>query len=95
MSLPVWIRQGDEERWVRHSDGNLPLRAYNTDVSLVFPKGLKEGDHIISVNGHNVTTEREFIDQLFANQDHKQPVPIAACSDRPCNKTETWRSVRP
>src|SRR6266536_4165479 len=46
MSFPLWVRQGDEGTWVRHTVGNLPLRAYNTDVSLVFPKGLKEGDQI-------------------------------------------------
>jgi hypothetical protein len=46
VSVPVWVRQGDEETWVRHPDGNLPLKAYNTDVSLVLPKGLKEGDQI-------------------------------------------------
>jgi hypothetical protein len=45
-SFPVWVRQGDEETWVRHTDGNLRLKAYNTDVSLVLPSGLKEGDQI-------------------------------------------------
>lgn len=45
-SIPLWIRQGDEEAWVRHPDGDVRLRAYNTDVSLVLPKGLKEGDQI-------------------------------------------------
>jgi len=46
VSVPVWIRHAEEETWVRHSDGDLPLKAYNTDVSLVLPKGLKEGDQI-------------------------------------------------
>ena len=45
-SIPLWILQGDEELWVRHPDGALRLKAYNTDVSLVLPKGLKEGDQI-------------------------------------------------
>jgi len=45
-SIPMWVLQGDEGIWVRHTEGNLRLRAYNTDVSLVLPKGLKEGDQI-------------------------------------------------
>jgi hypothetical protein len=45
-SVPVWVLQGDEGTWVRHPDGNLRLKAYNTDVSLVLPEGLKEGDQI-------------------------------------------------
>ena len=45
-SIPLWILQGDEGIWVRHPDGNVRLRAYNTDVSLVLPKGLKDGDQI-------------------------------------------------
>jgi hypothetical protein len=46
MSFPLWILPGGEETWVRHPDGNLPLKAYNTIVSLVLPTGLKEGDQI-------------------------------------------------
>jgi hypothetical protein len=45
-SIPLWVLQGNEEIWVRHPDGNLRLKAYNTDVSLVLPTGLKEGDQI-------------------------------------------------
>ena len=45
-SIPLWILQGDEETWVRHPDGDVRLRAYNTDISLVLPKGLKDGDQI-------------------------------------------------
>jgi hypothetical protein len=44
--IPLWILQGEEATWVRHPDGSVRLRAYNTDVSLVFPKGLKDGDRI-------------------------------------------------
>jgi hypothetical protein len=32
--------------WIRHPDENVRLKAYNTDVSLVLPKGLKDGDQI-------------------------------------------------
>jgi hypothetical protein len=46
MSFPLWVLHGDEETWGRHPDANLRLKAYNTEVSLVLPKGLKEGDQI-------------------------------------------------
>jgi hypothetical protein len=45
-SIPLWVLQGDDETWVRHPGGDLRLKAYNTDVSLVLPTGLKEGDQI-------------------------------------------------
>jgi hypothetical protein len=45
-SIPLWVRQDDAGDWVRHPERNLRLRAYNTDVSLVLPRGLKEGDQI-------------------------------------------------
>ena len=45
-SIPLWVLQGDDETWVRHPDGSLRLKAYNTDVSLILPKDLKEGDQI-------------------------------------------------
>jgi hypothetical protein len=45
-SIPLWVRQDDAGTWVRHTEQNLRLRAYNTDVSLVLPKGLRDGDQI-------------------------------------------------
>lgn len=45
-SIPVWFLQGGEATWARHPEGDVRLRAYNTDVSLVLPKGLKDGDQI-------------------------------------------------
>ena len=45
-SIPLWVLEGDGGTWVRHPDGDVRLRAYNTDVSLVLPKGLKEGDRV-------------------------------------------------
>jgi len=45
-SIPLWILRGDEGIWVRHPDEHVRLRAYNTDVSLVLPNGLKDGDQI-------------------------------------------------
>ena len=45
-SIPLWLLEGEKGIWVRHSDENVRLRAYNTDVSLVLPKDLKDGDQI-------------------------------------------------
>jgi len=69
------LRSGDLGLWMRRATGGMAVSDVSNQ-SVMAKAGLKEGDHIISVNGHNVTTEREFIDQLFANQDHKQPVPV-------------------
>ena len=44
--IPLWFLQGDEGIWVRHPDKNVRLRAYNTDVSLILPKDLKDGEQI-------------------------------------------------
>jgi hypothetical protein len=46
VSVPLWVLQGDGGTWVRHPEGNVRLRAYNTDVSLVLPEGLNDGDQI-------------------------------------------------
>jgi hypothetical protein len=35
-----------DETWVLHKGGTLPLKAYNTDVSLVLPNDLREGDRV-------------------------------------------------
>ncbi len=50
-SIPLWLWDAQGENWVRHAGGNLLLRAYNTDVSLVLPKDLEEGDQIRLGNG--------------------------------------------
>jgi hypothetical protein len=46
LSFPLWVLRGDEGTWARHPDQTLRLKAYNTEVSLVLPKDLKEGDQI-------------------------------------------------
>src|SRR5215210_7923590 len=46
ISFPLWVVQAPGDTWVLHQDGKVPLKAYNTDVSFVFPKSLKEGDQI-------------------------------------------------
>jgi len=71
------IRSGDLGLWLRRaaSGGGLTV----SDVSnrgAISQTGLKEGDEIISVNGQPVSSEREFVDQLFANQGSNQPVQV-------------------
>src|SRR5215212_8583324 len=46
MAFPLWVLRGEKGTWARHPDQTLRLKAYNTDVSLVLPKDLKEGDQI-------------------------------------------------
>ena len=61
------IRSGDLGLFVRRMTNGLTV----TDVAsngAISQSGLKEGDEIVSINGHAVTTEREFVDQLFANE---------------------------
>jgi len=45
-AFPLWVRQGDAATWALHKDGSLPLKTYNTDVSLVLPNDLREGDQV-------------------------------------------------
>ena len=68
MSFPLWVRQGGEEMWVRHPEGSLRLKAYNTDVSLVLPKGLKDGDKIrLGDNAEDRANRTEAIMRLAAH----------------------------
>jgi len=69
------IRSGDLGLWLRNMAGGLTV----SDVSgkgAISQSGLKEGDEIVSVNGHPVTSERDFVDQLFANHDNAQPAQV-------------------
>jgi C-terminal processing protease CtpA/Prc len=69
------IRSGDLGLFVRRMTDGLTV----TDVATsgaISQSGLKEGDEIISINGQAVTTEREFVDQLFANQQASQPAQV-------------------
>lgn len=69
------IRSGDLGLFVRRMTNGLTV----TDVAssgAISQSGLKEGDEIVSINGQAVTTEREFVDQLFANQQATQPAQV-------------------
>jgi len=69
------IRSGDLGLFLRSMTNGLTV----TDVAssgAISQSGLKEGDEIISVNGHSVSNEREFVDQLFANQQANQPAQL-------------------
>jgi len=46
MPFPLCVRHRDGETWARHTGEALPLTAYNTDLSIVLPQGLHEGDQI-------------------------------------------------
>jgi len=69
------IRSGDLGLFVRRMTDGLTV----TDVAssgAISQSGLKEGDEIVSINGQAVTTEREFVDQLFGNQQANQPAQV-------------------
>jgi hypothetical protein len=46
MTFPLRVLPDDAGTWARHPDGNVRLRAYNSDVPFVLPEGLKECDRI-------------------------------------------------
>lgn len=69
------VRSGDLGLWVRQAANRLMI----SDIAsrgAVTQIGLKEGDQVISVNGQNVATEREFMDRLFANEDQTKAVAV-------------------
>lgn len=69
------IRSGDLGLFVRRMTDGLTV----TDVSgtgAIAQSGLKEGDEIVSVNGQQVNSEREFVDQLFAQHQTNQPAQV-------------------
>jgi len=69
------IRSGDLGLWFRRMTDGLAV----SDVSksgAISQSGLKEGDEILSVNGHTVSSERQFVDDLFANPDSNKPAQV-------------------
>jgi len=69
------IRSGDLGLWVRRAANGLMV----SDVAnrgAIAQTGLKEGDEIVSVNGQPVMSERQFVDQLFADHPSNKPVPV-------------------
>jgi len=69
------IRSGDLGLFLRRVTDGLTV----TDVAstgAISQSGLKEGDEIISINGQQVNSEREFVDQLFAQHQTNQPAQV-------------------
>lgn len=71
------IRSGDLGLWLRQAADTAGMTV--SDVSnrgVIAQSGLKEGDLILSVNGQPVTTERDFVDHLFADQTGDKPAQV-------------------
>jgi len=70
------IRSGDLGLWLRRAaGGGLTVSDLNSRGAIA-SSGLKEGDEILSVNGQPVSSERDFVDKLFAKQESGQPVQV-------------------
>jgi C-terminal processing protease CtpA/Prc len=70
------IRSGDLGLWLRRAVGGGLTIADVNNRGAIAQSGLNEGDEILAINGQPVTSEREFVDKLFANQDSNQPVQV-------------------
>jgi len=69
------IRSGDLGLFLRRAADRLTV----ADVAArgaISQTGLKEGDEIISVNGQPIHSERDFVDELFANHESNKPVEV-------------------
>jgi C-terminal processing protease CtpA/Prc len=69
------IRSGDLGLWFRRLTDGLAVSDINKSGA-ISQSGLKEGDEIISVNGQAVSSERSFVDQLFAGHDANKPAQV-------------------
>jgi len=69
------IRSGDLGLWFRRMADGLTVSDVNRSGA-ISQSGLKEGDEIVSVNGHNISSERDFVDQLFADHESNKPAQV-------------------
>ena len=69
------IRSGDLGVWFNRMTNGLAVSDLNKSGA-ISQSGLKEGDEIVSVNGHAVTSERDFVDQLFADHESNKPAQV-------------------
>jgi len=69
------IRSGDLGLWFRNMTNGLAVSDI-ANSGAVAQSGLKEGDEIVSINGQPVATEREFVDQLFADHESSRPAQV-------------------
>jgi len=69
------IRSGDLGLWLRQMAGNTGVQVSDVSAnSAMSSAGLREGDQIVSINGQPVTSERQFVDTLFA--DHEKAATV-------------------
>jgi len=69
------IRSGDLGVWFRRLTDGLAVSDVNRSGA-ISQTGLKEGDEIVSINGRPVSSERQFVDQLFADHESNQPAQV-------------------
>jgi len=70
------IRSGDLGLWLRRAAGGGLTVSDLNNRGAIAQSGLKEGDEILSVNGQPVSSEREFVDKLFADHNSNQPAQV-------------------
>jgi len=70
------IRSGDLGLWLRRAAGGGLTVSDLNNRGAIAQSGLKEGDEILSVNGQPVSSEREFVDKLFAQHNSNQPAQV-------------------
>jgi len=69
------LRSGDFGLFFRRMADRLQVSGIGNRGAIA-QSGLKEGDEIVSVNGKPVTSERDFVDSLFANHESNQPAQV-------------------
>jgi len=69
------IRSGDLGVWFSRMTNGLAVADLNKSGA-ISQSGLKEGDEIVSVNGHAISSERDFVDQLFADHESSKPAQV-------------------
>jgi len=69
------LRSGDFGLFFRRMADRLQISDIANRGAIV-TSGLKEGDEIVSVNGKPVSSEREFVDTLFADHEANKPAQV-------------------
>jgi len=86
------IRSGDLGVWFRRMTDGLAVSDLNKSGA-ISQTGLKEGDEVLSVNGHAVTSERDFVDRMFA--DHESNKPAQVVVKRNGQEQMLWIQTKP
>jgi len=61
--------------WLQKMTNGVAISDLNK-TGAISQSGLKEGDEIVSINGSPVSSEREFVDQLFAEHESNKPAQV-------------------